>query len=274
MQRLLIPGLLSLLIVTRSVAQKNETRIAGTVAIDAAMSMKATEATVRDWIEYLINNERDTALFPARHAVSPTIAVLFDELRNGSTGKYFIIIHNPGSSYNGRPEKSIEPNKTLKKLFDSDSNYCSLIIPITGITVEQAEGYCAWKEKVVNRGRAVPVRISLPTIDIYKRVIPNIDSLNAKKCALFNWANCNCATELKGKSSHSQGKCLLRADYYWPSDLGLYNLQGNAAEMTATKGTSMGGSFRHSARQSFSDTSLAYEGPQDWLGFRYIVTLK
>jgi len=50
-------------------------------------------------------------------------------------------------------------------------------------------------------------------------------------------------------------------------------LQGNAAEMTSTEGIAMGGSFRHSARETFSDRKQEYNKPENWLGFRYVVTI-
>lgn len=71
----------------------------------------------------------------------------------------------------------------------------------------------------------------------------------------------------------SQGQSLLRVDSYWPTSLGLYGIQGNAAEMTSSKGIAMGGSFRHYAYQSASSEVQNYSDAGDWLGFRYVVTL-
>jgi hypothetical protein len=42
--------------------------------------------------------------------------------------------------------------------------------------------------------------------------------------------------------------------------------------MTATKGIAMGGSFRHYAFECCRDNQQTYSKPEDWLGFRYIVT--
>ena len=78
----------------------------------------------------------------------------------------------------------------------------------------------------------------------------------------------------KGKLYMSAGLYLVRVDAYWPSDLGLYNLQGNAAEMTSTEGIAMGGSFSHYAIQSFNDQKQQYSKAENWLGFRYTVTLR
>jgi hypothetical protein len=44
--------------------------------------------------------------------------------------------------------------------------------------------------------------------------------------------------------------------------------------MTNEEGIAMGGSFRHFARESFSDKIQEYSKAEDWLGFRYIVTVR
>ena len=64
----------------------------------------------------------------------------------------------------------------------------------------------------------------------------------------------------------------MRVDSYWPNDLGFYNLQGNASEMTNTKGIAIGGSFRHYAIESLNTKKQEYNQPEDWLGFRYMIT--
>ena len=74
---------------------------------------------------------------------------------------------------------------------------------------------------------------------------------------------------MKSKDALNQsiGTHLQSADWFWPDDNGLYNLQGNAAEMTITEGVAMGGSIpRQYARQTFKDDQQLYAGPQDWLG--------
>jgi hypothetical protein len=134
--------------------------------------------------------------------------------------------------------------------------------------------FCQWKENLINSSQATKITVSLPSVDIYKRVITNKDSLNSKNCAQYNSINCNCISESKKDHNKFQGKSLLRADSYWPTELGLFNLQGNAAEMTNIEGIAMGGSFRHYAKESFSDKTQQYSTPEDWLGFRYIITLR
>ena len=50
--------------------------------------------------------------------------------------------------------------------------------------------------------------------------------------------------------------------------------QGNASEMTNIKGIAKGGSFRHYAIDSRKDRQQEYKDAEDWLGFRYMITVQ
>jgi formylglycine-generating enzyme required for sulfatase activity len=268
--------LLSLLIgtVTNSYSQKNATKIYGTVLIDNNISMKMTEVTIQEWMCFIVDNNFDSLLFPDNAKISVTTKLLFDDLRKTKDFEYLKLIDYSGTMKRNFGAKGIQVSKNFKKLVENDTNYFSINIPVTGITYKQAQQFCEWKENLINTSQARKVNISLPSIDTYKKVITNKDSLNSKKCAMFNSMNCNCLTDRNKKDNKSQGKSLLRADNYWPTELGLYNLQGNASEMTNVLGIALGGSFRHYARQSFSDTKQEYSSAEDWLGFRYLITLR
>jgi formylglycine-generating enzyme required for sulfatase activity len=272
-QSLLLLGF-CLIILSNVNGQKKLLKIYGAVAINDSVLMKSTEVTVKEWIEFIVNNRFDTTLFPSKIALSKTISEIFEDLKKVDQQKYFIFKTQSLASYNYNPVVTVHYSSYLDELLQADTTNVTINIPITGITFEQANKFCEWKEEILNYRRSIKIKLSLPSIDIYRSAIPNIDSLNVKKCAQFNWAFCNCATITKNKQAKSQGKALLRADSYWPSNLGLYNIQGNAAEMTSKKGIAMGGSFRHAARDSFNDKIQTYQISEEWLGFRYIVTLK
>lgn len=266
---------LNLTILLNVNGQKSPLKIYGTQPINDSTCMKSTEVTIKEWVEFIVNNQFEQTLFPIKSGLSETASLIFDNLKNEKGKKYFSFNKQSTYLYNYFPIISAKPTSELKALFKLDTTEFDLNIPITGIEFEQAVKFCEWKENILNRRQSVKIKLSLPTIENYKYVIPNKDSLNEKKCALYNWAFCNCATEVKkNKLAKIQGKSLLRVDSYWPSLLGLYNLQGNASEMTSTKGIAIGGSFRQVARESYNDKIQVYKNPEDWLGFRYIVTKK
>ncbi|MDU0371514.1 formylglycine-generating enzyme family protein [Hymenobacter endophyticus] len=59
-----------------------------------------------------------------------------------------------------------------------------------------------------------------------------------------------------------------------PTASKLYHVIGNVAELTATKGIAKGGSFRSSVRQITVSSRQLYQGPQCWLGFRCVATVR
>ncbi|SHK89515.1 formylglycine-generating enzyme family protein [Hymenobacter psychrotolerans] len=59
-----------------------------------------------------------------------------------------------------------------------------------------------------------------------------------------------------------------------PNYLGLYNIIGNAAEMTAAKGVAKGGSYKTSVNELKPEARQLYRGPQSWLGFRCVATVR
>ncbi|GGG32921.1 formylglycine-generating enzyme family protein [Hymenobacter glacieicola] len=56
--------------------------------------------------------------------------------------------------------------------------------------------------------------------------------------------------------------------------LGMQQVIGNVAEMTATKGVAKGGSFKSSVAGLTLQARQTYQGPQSWLGFRCAATVQ
>jgi hypothetical protein len=242
---LLLPLFLLLLTGFDRPFRKDSTLLNGTVSIGDKMSMSSCEVRIIEWREFILANNNDPALYPDSSAFTdPGYRLLFKDLN--TQNKVALAIRN---------------------------------FPIVGITYEQALLFCQWKQRVVNSTRrdGQKIVISLPSADIYKRVIENTDSLyrthmNRRPCRhwTFNYKHAPCDGE---GGAIRQGQTPVRVDAYWPTKLYLFCIRGNVAEMTAVKGIAMGGSFRHYACQCGSDQQQTYSGPQDWLGFRYIVTL-
>jgi formylglycine-generating enzyme required for sulfatase activity len=73
----------------------------------------------------------------------------------------------------------------------------------------------------------------------------------------------------------NNGKFALHTTQAHPAaKLGLYHLIGNVAEMTAAKGIAKGGSFKTSVHGLTLASRQDYQGPQSWLGFRCVATVR
>jgi len=279
MNRLFLIGIFAFCCLSKSFAQKKMPHVVGTVIIDSITAMKATEVSVKEWMDFILDNQTDSSLFPDQKKIGFGLSLLFDELKSHQY-VYLKVTSSRSSELWGQGLMNVELNKKeYQNLKNIDSNFFSINIPITCISFEQAQKYCKWKEDEFNKYNSNKVVISLPSIDIYKKVIINSDSLCRKKCDscegfTFNSLSSICGLPRSNKHYNNGGKGLQRVDSHWPTDLGLYCLQGNAAEMTSTYGIAMGGSFKDFARESYNDRQQLYSKPEDWLGFRFVVTLK
>jgi len=252
-------------------SQEKATTIKGTVKIGESTSMKAAEVTIQEWMMFIVDNNFDSTLFPKIDLLENPVQMLFLDLKKGQDFEY-LKISKPKDYRELGKLKDVSQNKKFHKDAKEEFKGITQRKPITAITYAQASRYCLWLESKINKNPKMNVQIDLPSESSYKMVIINIDSLNYRGCALFNFIHCQCISKTKKNYNEHLGKSLVRADGYYPTESGLYNLQGNAAEMTNMEGKAMGGSFRHYARQSYSNQTQHYSGPEDWLGFRYVVT--
>jgi formylglycine-generating enzyme required for sulfatase activity len=61
---------------------------------------------------------------------------------------------------------------------------------------------------------------------------------------------------------------------YWPNAFGVYNLNGNVAEMIAEKGIALGGSWRDTGYDVRSSSETTYKEPSPSIGFRMVLTVE
>lgn len=262
--------LLTLCLNHHAFSQKKSMMLEGTAKIGDSLAMKVTEVDIEEWMIFILNNHYDSTLFPNIAMLSKQAQLLFLDLKKERDFDYLKMekVRHPDL----RVIENVKQTSAFTKLCKEDSiEFSILAAPITGITYSQANRYCTWLEAMVTKYRKIDVTISLPTISVYSSVNPNLDSLTRHGCPLYNFIGCDCVSQTKEDHNQSLGKYLVRVDAYFPTALGIYNLQGNAAEMTTIEGKAMGGSFRHYAKDSFSDKIQHYSGPTEWLGFRYIV---
>lgn len=231
------------------------------------------EVTIGDYIEFLSEQQFNAQLFPQLH--NEWYRLLFEDLKKGKDFTYVKEGEVRG------PMKTISPRRFLltKEAKELDENInANLNLPITGISYEQALAYCAWKEEYINKAQDNKIRyihkVGLPSASMFNELIPNIDSVCRKKCKpcenmTFNYRVDACCD---GKTE-KQRVAPMVVDAFMPNMKGAYGVQGNVAEMTDVKGIAKGGSYKHYAIDSYRDAVQHYDGPQDWLGFRIIVTL-
>jgi len=148
--------------------------------------------------------------------------------------------------------------------------------PIAGITYEQAVAYCAWRTKDHGAYQRVggEVVFQLPSPEEYERLLSIRDSTNGR-CPVFNYGCAPCHEQFKGKQGFIRpGSELTPVQGYLPDSIGLYNMRGNAAEMTSTPGTAKGGSYAHPARDASPKSVQHYHKPEAWLGFRCVARIR
>lgn len=61
---------------------------------------------------------------------------------------------------------------------------------------------------------------------------------------------------------------------YAPNDLGLYNMNGNVAEMLSEPSLAAGGSWRHTGFDIRNESLMTYEGPSPFVGFRTVAVVE
>ncbi|GGH66815.1 hypothetical protein GCM10011379_21390 [Filimonas zeae] len=260
-------------------AQRNPARIRQTMPLGDSMSMNQCEVAMLEWMWFIVNNDFREDLFPDPSALSQTAALFFDDLKSKRFA-YLKVVDNSKHEAIEWDYKTVRLIKRYEELEQADSIYFSARQPVAGISFAQAKLYCAWREKVLNRDRSrrVNIKVSLPDIDVYRKVADNVDSVcGSKRCDSckrfsFNYFHAPCKLAGYDKGLAANGQRPARIDYFWPVKAGFYNIQGNVAEMTSVEGVAFGGSFRHYAIESHSDHTQSYTKPEDWLGFRCMFT--
>lgn len=259
-------------------SQRNPVVILGTVPLYETSAMDVTEVTIEEYTYFIINHQFDPALFPNLSKLSPSARLYFQELQKGENCSFVKLIKNHPAIAKSYGETGFTVTKVYNEFAKRDSSGFSIFNPVVAVSFEQAQQFCVWRQDNENINRTAKIRITLPSPEIYQTFISNIDSVVSvnNKCKQFqyNFAHQPCIAAQSDKDMQQQGIGLVRADRFKPSQQKLYNLQGNAAEMTSVKGIAKGGSFRHSASASMNDQLQHYTEAEEWLGFRCYVTLQ
>lgn len=243
--------------------------------IDELIFADAYEVSVGEWLAFLSDdkgNELLASLLPDTNAVEEKVRPVYRA--------YFSDNSSQMSFYSGLLGKKmrihIQPNANKKEIEKL------LKFPVTGITFEQAQQYCEWRSQQFNNmffsgEDGTSIQFRLPTEEDWERMAIDgngknktcLDSVNDKGCNLFNYkASAECETA-KQIVQHRGAGTVFSTDF-WPSYIGIHNMFGNVAEMTADKGVAKGGSYRHYAAECDAKRKQQYNAVQSWLGFRCV----
>jgi hypothetical protein len=266
----------------------------GMMGVNNNLTVDQTETNVAEWLGYIVS-VCDSNLFRSFHAFrnisdeDKAILLAFDypdsllpqkqilenlewhDLVKKDNG--FRLIHTACSNYPQFLPVNLNyfQNKKLKKRLDY-----LLSLPVTGITYHQALGYCKWRtitDSLYFRQVDGPYIFRLPTIEEYKLMNENMDSIPVKSKRKdfygFNYRDLKFSPS-DSVTNASIGHGLVPIWEFYPTKLGLYAIQGNAAEMTSKEGTAYGGSYFQYAIESYDGKTQSYNTAQPWLGMRCV----
>jgi formylglycine-generating enzyme required for sulfatase activity len=192
--------------------------------------------------------------------------------------------------------KEIFYNKIYPEQFGEKTKFVTVIssdydFPVTGISKQQAEAYCNYlneKESIQTQkvnGKKVSYRFEyrLPTPEEFTKanekgmvtesqLLVRNTGRNKEGCFLINFdTKPQCKNDSLGFTQMSHR--LLRKWAFNPNLIGLYNTQGNVAEMTAENNKAIGGSYIHPINECQINSINNYTKPEMWLGFRVMADI-
>ncbi len=189
-------------------------------------------------------------------------------------------------------ESNYEDNQKLVK----DSIKYFMDFPIYGIPYEQALEIAKWYGEIHNANKFNKSKLQfkgrLMTEKEYETLLQTAgpkmkenlssypDSINSLGCLLMNIIPSEKCKSTETKINlYGEKPIAVPVWSYNPDKYGLFNIYGNMAEMTMTKGVAKGGSFNNYAKDTFYDKSQSYPIDNDsnlpnWLGFRIVYEVK
>lgn len=155
--------------------------------------------------------------------------------------------------------------------------------PVVNISQEAALMYCNWFTEKINKeyqGKYV-YQFRLPIREEFIRACRGDNHSRA-----YAWEQpyirnekgnilCNHLHDqvnIAGNLSDKSADITAPSRSYWPNEFGIYNLNGNVAEMTNFKGVTTGGSWKDKAEDVRNESKGTYTGPQPNVGFRMVST--
>lgn len=167
--------------------------------------------------------------------------------------------------------------------------------PLVGVSHQQAINYCEWRTKAVKKmleendlkGPAdfeyrLPTKAEWESManagfdkkskKFYKKKLADLKSLGS---AMTKVATAQMKYKERDELNPEEGNKIYQTPTpvksFLPNKYGVFNINGNVAEMVAEPGIAMGGSFDHFYEDIVPENkAIKYDGPQKWLGFRCV----
>jgi formylglycine-generating enzyme required for sulfatase activity len=180
----------------------------------------------------------------------------------------------------GKQWEVVCKNKPLSVWYQNQKAYA--YYPVVNISYDAALAYCKWLEEKVNSEdkSGHTYEYSLPSREDWVRAAegklhavnyawggPKIK--NEKGCTL-----CQYNRSIEERTLFDNVTYTCPANAYYPNTIGLFNMNGNAAEMINERGLAAGGSWASSENEVTNQSVMTYSGPSPFVGFRPIVTVK
>lgn len=197
--------------------------------------------------------------------------------RSGNLSQYQTCLYDSTQWIKGKLAHDFnEPMQNLYHWHPAYENY-----PVVNISFEAAKAYCQWLTEQYNTQRKrtyTQVLFRLPTEEEWRTAAgsgnpkartPFTDDKiqNPSGCYLIN------IQTSPGRFYDDGGFHTVKVISYNPNKLGMYNTMGNAAEMTATPGVSLGGSWYNLLEDCYFNKTQAYTGPNPFTGFRIVMEI-
>jgi len=165
--------------------------------------------------------------------------------------------------------------------------------PVVGVSYAQARNFCKWRSAVVtelyNQENPAPegthwqFTFRLPTIEEWEKAAKGGLDVSLYPHGLKKWYKIEAEAPVRMRppdplvnyrNHKSKTFTLKKITEYPPNALGLHQMIGNVAEMTATEGVAKGGSWRHRKEACKIRRQQRYFLPDNWLGFRCVCEVK
>lgn len=153
--------------------------------------------------------------------------------------------------------------------------------PVVNISHEAANLYCAWFTAKANEGKTNFEIFRLPTQEEFLRACQG-----ENKVASYAWGTneprnkkgqilANFKVEGNSAPAGNLGEntdIIAPSKSYWPNANGIYNLNGNVAEMIQQKGIAVGGSWMQDFSDIQNESTFNYSKSDISVGFRMVST--